>query len=136
MFNDMDSNRIEAPSSDILYFEIPMDSVDIRHHAQEYFCSLQRCFKCFKGGNEEETQINWIYPPAMSRNYEYIQEAEKDGEVENNFDHKFDNSISEEDVTDISFEEEEFKGLRNNNSAFIFKLKKHIIRDFWDHINT
>lgn len=111
-FDSLDNYRIEPSSSDVIYFEIPMDSNDFSQHAEEYFCSLQRCFRCYKGGNEKDDQVSWIYPSTIARSCEFVQEFEREGEIENNFDHKFNHCASEEDVTDISFEEEEFKGLR------------------------
>lgn len=108
-FDGMDNYRTEPSSSDIIYFEIPIDSNEGFPHADEYFCSPQKCFKCYKGGDEKN---NWSYPSTIARSYEFLQGFEREGELGNNFEHNFNHCVSEEDVTDVSFEEEEFKGLR------------------------
>lgn len=101
--------RPEIPPTDLVYFEIPLDSVDVRPHAQDYFCSLQKCFNSFTSINEEN-HPDWSH---SSREYsaDFTEEIGESGDAEDNFLLKWNTAISERVATDVSFEEDDFKGL-------------------------
>lgn len=103
--------RTELPSTDLVYFEIPLDSVDVCSHTQDYFCSFQRCFNSFTSVDDEH-QINWSHSSAVSRdcNAEFTEEILSRGDTEDNFLYKLNTGIGEKDVTDLH-EEDEFKGV-------------------------
>lgn len=104
--------RTDIPTTDIMYFEIPLDSVDTHPNAHDYFCSVQRCFNSFTSINDEH-QLNWSHSSKGARDYnpEFPEEIVGDRQAEDNFLVKLNSTISETDVTDVGFEEDdEFKG--------------------------
>lgn len=107
-FRNSESSPTERSSGDFLFFEVPVDPLNIRQHAQDYLCSLQRSYKCFRPVNDE-VPVNWG-SPEISRCYCYESPQENEKNLDENFGLGYNNVISDGDVTEINFEEDEFKG--------------------------
>lgn len=111
---NIETQRNDVTSGDILYFEIPINSYDIHQQAQDYFCSLQKCFKCITTVNEEEYHPYRNDSSAVSE-YHY-QESTENGRSDKYVEHDYDftlgveNRVDESDNTESNFEIDEYTG--------------------------
>lgn len=97
-FDGAELSRSEIPSGEIVFFEVPMN-------ADEYFSSLQRCFKYFTSVNEGACQVHWGEDPDAMQSY--VQECHPPNGTGNNMEDNFEFNNLVVDETEVNLEEED-----------------------------